>query len=143
MTERHKTQEAPAYREYERFRDWVHTLERFRLGEAITDLSGYMAADMVVAFKEENFTNPLHRATFRAIRALRTRGARDLDVGMVIGEMQHQGTFSEFPNATSYVCSLTEGSVPPPTRASRLFRLHEIAWAWAELERAKKEAVSG
>jgi DnaB helicase-like protein len=143
VTDRRKIQEPPAYQEYERLRAWAHTLERFRLGEAIMDPSGFMAQDMAVAFKDQNFCDPLHRATFAAIRSLLARGARDLDVALVIGELQRLGTFAEFPNATSYVCSMTEGTVPPPSRESRLFRLHEMAWAWAELDRAKKEAGNG
>jgi hypothetical protein len=134
---------AGAFREYERFRDWTHTLERFRLGEAIMDSTGYMASDLTRAFREEWFQDPLHRAVFLAIRALIERGARDLDVGMVVAELQRQGTFSKFPNATSYVCSLTDGAVPPPTCQSRLFRLEEMRWAWSELDRAKKGANCG
>lgn len=143
MTERRKIQDPPAFQEYERFRDRVSMLGRFLLGCAIQDHTGFTAADMVVAFKDEDFIDPLHRATFKAIRGLLERGAHDLDVGLVIGELQRQGTFAEFPNATSYICSLTEGAVPPATRESRIFRLREMAWAWSELDRAKREAERG
>ena len=125
---------------YQRARNWVVTLERFRVGEAIMDATGYMAAEMAMAFREEWWKNPLHRATFRAIKELIGRGARDLDVGMVIGEMQRLGTFEQFANAAACVCSLTEGAVPPPTRASRLFRLEEMRRAWRELDLAREEA---
>jgi hypothetical protein len=125
---------------YERARNWAHTLERFRLGEAIMDPTGYMASDLTVAFQSEWFGDAIHRAVFNAIRALIRRGARDLDVGMVIAELQHQGTYAEFPNASSYVCSLTDGAVPPPSRYSRLFRLEEMRRAWRELDLAKADA---
>lgn len=124
----------------ERARNWVDTLERYRLGDAITDPTGYMAADLTVAFQAEWFRNPLHRAVFRAIKALVGRGARDLDEGLVIAELQHQGTYEQFANAASYICSITDGAVPPPSRQSRLFRLEEMRRAWRELDQAKGAA---
>ncbi len=126
--------------EYERARNYADTLERFRLGDALTDRTGYMAAEMTQAFRAEWFRNPLHRAAFVAIKQLLGRGVRDLDVGSVIAELQRCGTYEQFTSAAAYICSLTEGAVPPPSRASRLFRLEEMRRAWRELDLAKQAA---
>jgi DnaB helicase-like protein len=122
---------------YERARNRVDTLERFRLAEAIVDQRGWTAGELVATFAESDFQSPLHRAVYKAIRALIGRGGRDLDVGLVVAEMQSQGTFEQFANAMSYVCSLTEGSVPVSSRESRAFRLQEMKRGWEALRAAK------
>ena len=111
---------------------------RIAFGNGSGHSRGGSGRAVTVAFRPEWFRSPLHRAVFRAIKALVGRGARDLDVGMVIAELQSQGTFNEFTGAYTSVCVLTEGSVPPPSRQSRMFRLEEMRKAWLALDQAKQ-----
>ena len=111
------------------------TLERNLFGFAIHSRPAN-AAVMVTMLTEEDFVGALHKAAFRAIRALVLRNELPLDYGGVIAELQRQAVFESFDHAHSFVCSLGEDVGCGRTMISRSEQIIRLAQ-----ERRRRQAL--
>ena len=105
--------------------------EQGALGAAIAD--GSKQAEILAEFvSESDWTLPLHRSVFRAIREMIHKGNVPLDYNGVCVELMRAGVYQTYTNCVLLIVSLCEGIVLSRPMTRRIHDLRALWKSWKE-----------